>query len=179
MQSPTVSTDFHMPSPARHRSPGWCTTVPTPFGVVGLAGTAEALTHLAFQEGNCPLPWASTSPGPSALLAAVQQQLAAYCRGCRHPFTLPLAPVGTAFQQRVWQAVQQIPFGTTVTYQEIARRLGTPTAARAVGHANGRNPLAILIPCHRLLGSDGQLRGYAGGISYKRRLLQHEGVQLL
>ena len=85
---------------------------------------------------------------------------------------------GTPFQQRVWQELQRIPFGTTLTYRELAQRLGMPQAARAVGHANGRNPLAIVIPCHRLIGSDGQLRGYAGGIALKQRLLQHEGVQL-
>jgi methylated-DNA-[protein]-cysteine S-methyltransferase len=89
-----------------------------------------------------------------------------------------LAPDGTPFQQRVWQEIQRIPCGTTLTYRELARRLGRPGAARAVGHANGRNPIAIVIPCHRLIGSDGQLRGYAGGIALKQRLLQHEGVQV-
>jgi methylated-DNA-[protein]-cysteine S-methyltransferase len=91
---------------------------------------------------------------------------------------LPLAPPGTPFQQRVWQELQRIPFGTTLTYRELAKYLGMPQAARAVGHANGRNPLAIVIPCHRLIGSNGQLRGYASGITLKQRLLQHEGVRL-
>jgi methylated-DNA-[protein]-cysteine S-methyltransferase len=91
---------------------------------------------------------------------------------------LSVAPAGTPFQQHVWHALQGIPFGTTLTYRELAQRLGMPGAARAVGHANGRNPIAIVIPCHRLIASDGQLRGYAGGIALKRRLLQHEGVQV-
>jgi methylated-DNA-[protein]-cysteine S-methyltransferase len=105
-------------------------------------------------------------------------QLQEYFQGQRQAFSLPLAPPGTPFQQRVWQELQRIPFGTTLTYRELAQRLGMPQAARAVGHANGRNPLAIVIPCHRLIGSDGQLRGYAGGIALKQRLLQHEGIQL-
>jgi methylated-DNA-[protein]-cysteine S-methyltransferase len=112
------------------------------------------------------------------LLDSATHQLQEYFQGQRQVFTLPLAPPGTPFQQRVWQELQRIPFGTTLTYRELAQCLGMPQAARAVGHANGRNPLAIVIPCHRLIGSDGHLRGYAGGITLKQRLLQHEGVRL-
>jgi methylated-DNA-[protein]-cysteine S-methyltransferase len=86
--------------------------------------------------------------------------------------------VGTAFQQHVWQELQRIPYGTTITYRELAQRLGNLRAVRAVGQANGCNPIAIIIPCHRVVGHDGRLRGYASGLSFKQRLLQHEGVQL-
>jgi methylated-DNA-[protein]-cysteine S-methyltransferase len=167
-----------MPARDQHQTV-WFTTLPTPLGLLGLAGTSQGLTHIDFQNGDRPVPCGSPWPADSPLLEAAQRQLGAYFRGCRQPFTLPLAPAGTPFQQRVWQALQQIPFGTTLTYQELARRLGKPGAARAVGHANGRNPLAIVIPCHRLLGSDGRLRGYASGLTFKRRLLHHEGVQCI
>jgi methylated-DNA-[protein]-cysteine S-methyltransferase len=104
------------------------------------------------------------------------QQLQEYFQGLRQHFTVPLAPLGTPFQQHVWEELQHIPYGTTITYQELARRVGNPNAARAVGHANGRNPIAIIIPCHRVVGQNGHLRGYAGGLAMKQRLLQHEGV---
>ncbi len=82
-------------------------------------------------------------------------------------------------QQQVWQTLQHIPYGTTITYQALAERLGKPTASRAVGSANGRNPIAIIVPCHRVIGRDGRLRGYAGGLHIKQQLLQHEGAWLL
>ncbi len=104
------------------------------------------------------------------------QQLSEYFEGARQQFSLPLAPPGTAFQHRVWLALQQVPYGTTVTYQDLAERLGKPTAARAVGSANGCNPIAIIVPCHRVIGRDGRLRGYASGLHIKRQLLQHEGA---
>ena len=129
---------------------------------------------MATRPVRCAAAW---QEAPDLLRHAVHQ-LQEYFQGQRQSFTLPLAPPGTPFQQRVWQALQHIPFGTTLTYRDLAQRLGMPQAARAVGHANGRNPVAIVIPCHRLIGSDGQLRGYAGGLDRKRRLLQHEGVQL-
>lgn len=88
---------------------------------------------------------------------------------------MPLAPDGTPFQQRVWQALLAIPFGVTASYGDLARAIGQPTASRAVGAANGRNPLAIIIPCHRVIGSQGALTGYGGGLTAKRWLLDHEG----
>jgi len=156
----------------------WYTTTDSPFGPVCLVGTEQGLVRVDFQCGDRSVALHPTWQEHTGQLDAATQQLQEYFQGQRHQFSLPLAPAGTPFQQHVWQALQGIPFGTTLTYRELAQRLGMPGAARAVGHANGRNPLAIVIPCHRLIGSDGQLRGYAGGIALKRRLLQHEGVPL-
>ncbi|MEP6769217.1 MAG: methylated-DNA--[protein]-cysteine S-methyltransferase [Acidobacteriota bacterium] len=105
----------------------------------------------------------------------VRRQLAEYFEGQRTSFDLPLAPAGTVFQRRVWEELVRIPFGERLTYGELARRLGRPAAFRAVGAANGANPIAIVIPCHRVVGSDGSLTGYGGGLPLKRWLLDHEG----
>ncbi|MFM7203126.1 MAG: methylated-DNA--[protein]-cysteine S-methyltransferase [Myxococcota bacterium] len=104
----------------------------------------------------------------------VHEQLDAYFRGERRRFEVPLAPVGTPFQRRVWALLQEIPYGETWSYLELARRLGDVKAIRAVGTANGANPIGILIPCHRVIGSDGTLTGYAGGLERKRALLELE-----
>jgi methylated-DNA-[protein]-cysteine S-methyltransferase len=110
-----------------------------------------------------------------ARLAGARAQLEEYFAGARREFSLPLAPQGTPFQQRVWAELARIPFGVTVSYQELARRIGAPTASRAVGAANGRNPLSIIVPCHRVVGADGSLTGYGGGEERKRWLLAFEG----
>lgn len=110
----------------------------------------------------------------AARTAAARAQLLAYCRGQLQQFSLPLALPGTAWQLAVWQAVRAIPFGETRTYGDIAASLGKPRAARAMGRANAVNPLPILVPCHRVVGADGALTGYAGGVHIKRRLLEHE-----
>ena len=109
-----------------------------------------------------------------APFAAVREQLAEYFAGERQEFDVPLKLAGTPFQQRVWRELVRIPFGTTITYAELARRIGQPTASRAVGHANGRNPISILVPCHRVIGADGKLTGYAGGVEKKQWLLAWE-----
>ena len=109
-----------------------------------------------------------------SFLDTVVTQLGEYFRGLRSEFDLPLAPAGTAFQQRVWQRLQAIPHGQTRTYGEIAAQLDNPKGARAVGAAIGRNPIAIIIPCHRVIGSGGTLTGFAGGLSNKQWLLEHE-----
>jgi methylated-DNA-[protein]-cysteine S-methyltransferase len=101
-------------------------------------------------------------------------QLAEYFAGTRKAFSLPLRPAGTAFQQSVWAALQEIPFGATLSYGELARRIGQPAAARAVGAANGANPLPIVVPCHRVIGADHSLTGFGGGLATKRFLLAHE-----
>lgn len=105
---------------------------------------------------------------------AVRLQLEEYFAGRRQQFDLPLRMAGTAFQQLVWRALVRIPFGTTITYAQLAGRIGRPGAARAVGHANSRNPLSIIVPCHRVIGADGALAGYAGGLNKKRWLLDLE-----
>lgn len=104
-------------------------------------------------------------------------ELEEYFAGQRRRFTFSLAPEGTVFQQKVWQAVSAIPFGQVTTYQNIAKKIGKAKAVRAVGHANGSNPLPIVIPCHRVIGSNGDLCGYGGGLELKRRLLELEGAE--
>jgi len=167
-----------MPRWERAPLPTWYATMESPCGPVCLVGTAQGLIRVDFLPGGRPLQPDPTWQQRTGQLELAQQQLAEYFQGQRRQFRLPLAPAGTPFQQRVWQALQDIPWGTTLTYRELAQRLGLPGAARAVGHANSRNPLAIVIPCHRLIGSDGQLRGYAGGLALKRWLLQHEGARV-
>jgi methylated-DNA-[protein]-cysteine S-methyltransferase len=110
--------------------------------------------------------------------AEARRQLDEYFAGRRWNFTLPLAADGTDFQRRVWTALREIPVGTTITYGELARRIGQPAAVRAVGLANGRNPLSIVVPCHRVIGANGKLTGYGGGLAAKAWLLQHEKVAL-
>jgi methylated-DNA-[protein]-cysteine S-methyltransferase len=110
----------------------------------------------------------------AAPFKAAADQLDAYFEGERTTFDLPLAPVGSEFQQRVWTALQEIPYGQTESYGEVAERIGSPGAARAVGLANGKNPIGILIPCHRVVGANGSLTGYGGGLDRKRQLLDLE-----
>ena len=110
----------------------------------------------------------------SRLLARARRQLEEYLAGRRRSFDLPLAPEGTAFQVRVWRQLQRIPYGETISYGELARRIGQPTASRAVGAANGANPIPIVIPCHRVIGASGTLVGFGGGLDIKERLLELE-----
>src|SRR5439155_23203362 len=112
------------------------------------------------------------------LLQEVMRQLSAYFAGKAESFDLPLAPQGTAFQQNVWRHLCDIPYGETISYGELARRIGNPNASRAVGLANGTNPIPIVIPCHRVIGSDGKLTGYGGGLPIKEKLLALERLQL-
>ena len=141
--------------------------VDTPIGTLWLGGGELGLTHVAFER--------TREAGPPRRLAtAARQQLAAYFAGELEGFDLPLAPAGTGFQRRVWEAVAAIPYGATASYSEIAAAVGRPAACRAVGAANGRNPLAIVIPCHRVVGAAGALTGYGGGLGRKRALLDLE-----
>jgi methylated-DNA-[protein]-cysteine S-methyltransferase len=176
----TYSSD-HTATGRRNEVPqtAWYTIMESPWGPLCLATTVQGLIRVDFQHGARPLQPAPTWRADAGPLADVRRQLQEYFQGQRHAFTLRLAPVGTPFQQHVWQELQRIPYGTTITYLELARRLGNPRAVRAVGHANGRNPIAIIIPCHRVVGHDGHLRGYASGLAFKQHLLQHEGVQLV
>lgn len=149
--------------------------MPTPLGDLLLVAVDGALTKVHFapyEEPDTP-----ATPDVSVLVEAARQ-LAEHFDGQRTDFDLPLAPPGTAFQQRVWDELRRIPYGTTTTYGELAQRLGDPRCVRAVGLANGRNPIAVVVPCHRVIGSDGKLRGYAGGIERKQRLLALESASL-
>lgn len=115
----------------------------------------------------------------SSLLQQAACQLQEYLRGDRQDFSLPLALQGTPFQQRVWQALLQIPYGQTRTYGQIAQMIGSPKACRAVGMANHNNPVAIVVPCHRVIGADGSLTGYSAGVSLKKKLLELEGIGIV
>ena len=143
----------------------------SPVGDVLVVANDEGLTRLHFSPFDQP-PGEPTPDAP--LLQRAVAQLREYFAGERTEFDLPLAPPATAFQRRVWDELARIPYGTTTTYGEVARRLGDPLCVRAVGLANGRNPIGIVVPCHRVVGADGKLRGYAGGIERKQRLLALE-----
>jgi methylated-DNA-[protein]-cysteine S-methyltransferase len=114
--------------------------------------------------------------GPNATLDRARVQLEEYFSGNRKQFDLPLAPQGTPFQQEVWHTLATIPYGETISYAQLAQRIGKPTAMRAVGAANGRNPLPIVLPCHRVIGADGSLTGFGGGLPTKQFLLELEGA---
>lgn len=145
----------------------------SPVGPLTLAATDGALTGLWLAEHRRP-PGVDLGVRDDAALAAAAEQLAEYFAGRRTVFDLPLAPPGGEFEQRVWAELRAVPHGTTTTYGALARRLGTPGAAQAVGAANARNPISIVVPCHRVLGADGSLTGYAGGLAAKRFLLDLE-----
>lgn len=149
------------------------TTIQSPIGWLRLCEEDGALCLIAKAEG----PYAETQE-ESALLREASAQLEAYFAGDRQEFSIPIAPCGTAFENAVWQALKEIPFGQTRTYAQIAARIGKPSAARAVGHACGRNPILVMIPCHRVVGSDGRLTGFAAGLAAKRTLLSLEGINI-
>lgn len=146
-------------------------TVDSPAGPLTLAAENDCLTGISFGTVG---PDASCTHTP--LLDEAARQLEEYFNGLRRDFDLPLAPSGTLFQRKVWDALRQIPYGQTRSYKQIACAAGHPLAYRAVGMANNRNPLPIVIPCHRVVGSSGALVGYAGGLDIKRLLLDLEGA---
>lgn len=146
--------------------------IETPVGYLGLGEEEGALVRLYLP--NTPQPRLASRETP--LLTRAREELMEYLRGERRSFTLPLRPEGTPFQQRVWEALQAIPWGETRTYGDIARAAQCPRGFRAVGMACNRNPLPILIPCHRVVSVDGALTGYAGGLELKRQLLELEGA---
>lgn len=147
--------------------------VESPIGPLLLLGDGESLCGLEFDTGERARANGDRSRGA---FADARAQLAEYFAGTRHTFELPLRLTGTPFQQLAWRALTEIPYGATRTYGEQAARLGRPGAARAVGAANGRNPIPIIVPCHRLLGHDGGLTGFGGGLERKRYLLEHEAA---
>jgi methylated-DNA-[protein]-cysteine S-methyltransferase len=152
----------------------------SPVGVLVLTSDGEALTglHLPLRDGGAaPLPGEGWRRDDAPFRNAIEQ-LRAYFAGERTAFELPLRMAGTPFQRLAWDGLLTIPFGTTVSYAEQARRIGRPGASRAVGAANGRNPIAIIIPCHRVIGSGGTLTGYGGGLPLKQWLLDHESQVL-
>ncbi len=153
----------------------WTTTTDTPVGPLHLVADDDgALTHLLFDDERRFPSLAPTVRPDRAPFAEVIAQLEEYFAGERRAFDLPLAPHGTAFQRSVWAALRTIPYGETRSYAAQASAIGRPSATRAVGAANGRNPIALIVPCHRVIGADGSLTGYGGGIERKRWLLAHE-----
>lgn len=154
------------------------TYIESPIGTLLLAADAEGLQQILFStDGRQARPDSAWQEDASAL-AEVVRQLRAYFAGELETFDLSVAPQGTPFQQRVWSELQKIPYGETISYGELARRIGNPKASRAVGLANGSNPISIVIPCHRVIGSDGKLTGYGGGLPIKEKLLALEKRQL-
>jgi len=149
------------------------TTVDSPIGELLLVGDGHALHGLYMQAGRPKRtrPEWERSDEP---FAAVAQQLDEYFAGERREFDIPLVLDGPPFQRQAWHALREIPYGETVSYGEQARRIGQPDAARAVGAANGQNPIAVIVPCHRVIGADGSLTGYGGGLWRKQWLLEHE-----
>ncbi len=148
----------------------------SPLDSLLLVANDEALTGVYFADGRSQSiiggDWEARLAHP--VLQSAKRQLGEYFVGRRKIFDLPLAPSGTPFQHRVWQALLAIPYGETQSYADIARRIGNPKAVRAVGAANGANPLSIVVPCHRVIGADGSLTGYGGGLPRKRKLLALE-----
>lgn len=149
------------------------TTVASPIGDLLLVRDGPALTALYLRADR-----QVAADRDDDAFDDVRGQLDEYFGGERTDFDLELAPSGTAFQQRVWAALREIPYGRTASYGEIARRIGSPTSSRAVGLANGRNPISIIVPCHRVIGASGKLVGYGGGLDRKRALLELESAVL-
>ncbi len=156
-------------------------TTPTPIGRLKLVASDRGLAAVLW-ENDAPhrvrlSPQAEAPDHP--VLRETERQLADYFAGKLERFSMPFDPRGTDFQKAVWQALATIPFGETRSYLQIARQIGRPAAVRAVGAANGKNPIAILVPCHRVIGSNGKLTGFAGGLEIKARLLKLEARELL
>ena len=146
----------------------------SPIGELLLLGDGEALHGLYMQGGRKPVKIRPEWERRDDAFAVARGQLDEYFGGSRTAFDLPLVLHGDAFQARVWAELQRIPYGETVSYGQVARAIGAPDAARAVGLANGQNPIAVVIPCHRVIGADGSLTGYGGGLERKRLLLELE-----
>ncbi len=139
----------------------------SPIGFIKITANNEAINEVIFVENE-------EEDNPNALTQEMTNQLMEYFEGKRKVFNLPLSPIGTSFQQAVWEALCSIPYGETRSYGEIAKMIGNPKASRAVGMANNRNPISIIIPCHRVIGASGKLVGYGGGINKKIYLLDLE-----
>ena len=150
--------------------------VPAPIGRLIVASDGSAIAGVWMANASPDDEHWADQRGDDAVLAQAREELAAYFDGRLREFTVPLAPNGTEFQMRVWTALTKIPYGTTISYADLARRLRNSAAVRAVGAANGRNPIPVIVPCHRVIGSDGSLTGFGGGLDRKRWLLQHEGA---
>lgn len=150
--------------------------IDTPIGLLTLFASSGRLVEIRFPTAGSHEDPESDTTSATAVLDRTERQLGEYFAGDRQAFDLPLGPRGTDFQRRVWSALEEIPFGATTSYGALAASLGAPGSARAVGLANGSNPLSIVVPCHRVIGADGSLTGYGGGLERKLWLLRHEGA---
>jgi methylated-DNA-[protein]-cysteine S-methyltransferase len=150
------------------------TTMSSPVGRLTLVGIADSLVGLYFDDDPHAAPARAGATREDHRLRRATTQLEEYFAGARTSFDLPLAPAGSPFQKEVWDQLRRIPFGETATYGQIARAIGKPAASRAIGGANHRNPIAIIVPCHRVIGADGSMTGYGGGLRRKRLLLELE-----
>ena len=149
----------------------------TPIGTLRLVGGEDSVDRIDLpnRAAEAPNPaWVASNGALPAALAEAKRQIEEYFTGARREFDLPLALEGTEFQRRVWAELRRIPFGETISYGELAARIGKPTASRAVGAANGRNPAPVVVPCHRVISHDGKLGGYGGGLPVKQALLDLE-----
>ncbi|GHE86589.1 methylated-DNA--[protein]-cysteine S-methyltransferase [Thalassotalea profundi] len=155
------------------------TTYQSPFGEIILTANDKGLTALAFTEGEQPINIDTKHHKNNTYFLEVITQLQQYFSHQRTTFDLPLAPQGTPFQQKVWQTLQTISFGDTQSYAWLAKKISNEKAVRAVGSANGKNPIALIIPCHRVIGSNNKLTGYAGGLVLKAKLLTHENASFI
>ncbi len=154
-----------------------CHDFDTPIGTLRIVGDESGVERIDLPNAAAGDPhpeWRERRRSLPRPLREAKRQLLEYFGGERREFDLPIAPAGTTFQQRVWSELRRIPYGETTSYGELARRIGKPTASRAVGAANGRNPLAIVVPCHRVIGANGALVGYGGGLPVKEALLALE-----
>jgi methylated-DNA-[protein]-cysteine S-methyltransferase len=151
----------------------WTVTA-TPVGEMMVIGDDEAVHFVHLPDSFDAETFEAERAGRPAAVGAAVEQIDAYFRGALSEFSLPLDPAGTEFQRRVWLALADIAYGTTESYGELAGRIGNPKACRAVGLANGRNPIPLVLPCHRVIGANGTLTGYGGGLELKQRLLDHE-----
>ncbi|MFA0087871.1 cysteine methyltransferase [Vibrio sp. 10N.286.49.C2] len=154
------------------------TIVNSPLGQVTIQATDQGLTGLWFEEQTTQPNELGEERATHPVLLLTKQQLGEYFSGDRKTFDVPLAAIGTPFQNQVWKALCDVPFGQAISYQELAERIGNPKAVRAVGSANGKNPISVIVPCHRVIGKSGQLTGYAGGVERKKALLKLENMSL-
>lgn len=148
----------------------------SPLGIVTIQGCDEGLLGIWFETHTTKPEDLGIQDDSFALFEKTKQQLDGYFAGEREHFSVPIAAEGTPFQQSVWQALTRIPYGETWSYQQLADEIGNPKAVRAVGLANGKNPVSIIVPCHRVIGKNGKLTGYAGGVERKSALLKLEGI---
>jgi len=160
------------------RSALFYTTIDSPVGNLLMAADAQGLRLVSFESSKRATPVQPEWKQDKAPFAEVIRRLQAYFDGELREFDLPLAPEGTEFQLRVWNTLRAIPYGETISYAQLAQKIGDPKAVRAVGLANGSNPIPIIIPCHRVIGSNGSLTGFGGGLSNKKKLLALESRQL-